>query len=262
MQTKAFTIEVRTPFPWSRLLSYLAHRMIPSVERIEGSGYLRQSAGQEISVTYDEHTERLQVRCAAEVGHEAIRRVKALFATDHESTHIDAHLSRSEPLSRIVQTCAGLRPLGAWSAFELCCRTVLGQQVTVAAANTLMRRLIERCGELTPESVLAADLEKLGMPGARVRTLQSFAKAVHEKQVDLEAAWAQLDGELARLPGFGPWTRTYLAIRLGRDPDAFPATDVGLLRASGASSTGELLKMAEAWRPFRSYAAAYLWMQP
>jgi len=255
------TIKVRTPFPWRRLLGYLSHRLIPSVERIEDTSFVRHWSGSEVRVDYDDATAQLQITCAPKIREDALRRVRFLFQTDHDSGPVDAHLSQSQPLRSIVSACPGLRPLGTWSEFELCCRTILGQQVTVAAANTLMRRLIDRCGELIPEGVLAADLEKLGMPGARVRTLQTFARAVKEGQVDLHQGWPQLDRALASLPGFGPWTRTYLAIRMGRDPDAFPATDVGLLRVSGASSSGQLLELAEVWRPYRAFAAAYLWMQ-
>jgi 3-methyladenine DNA glycosylase/8-oxoguanine DNA glycosylase len=254
------TIEVRTPFPWRRLLSYLSHRLIPSVERIEDTSFVRHRADCEVRVDYDDATAQLHITCAPEVREDALARVRFLFQTDYDSGPIDSHLAQSQPLRSIVSACPGLRPLGTWSGFELCCRTILGQQVTVAAANTLMRRLIDRCGELIPEGVLAADLEKLGMPGARVRTLQTFARAVKEGQVDLNEAWPQLDRALSSLPGFGPWTRTYLAIRLGRDPDAFPATDVGLLRVSGAPSPAELIELAESWRPYRAHAAAYLWM--
>jgi 3-methyladenine DNA glycosylase/8-oxoguanine DNA glycosylase len=83
---------------------------------------------------------------------------------------------------------------------------------------------------------------------------------VKEGSVDLDGSWSDINGALAELPGFGPWTRTYLAIRLGREADAFPASDIGLLRATGASTPAELLQLAESWRPFRAYAAAYLWM--
>lgn len=254
------TINVRTPFPWRRLLAYFSHRMIPGVERIEDASYVRHASGFDVRVDYDDAAEQIHVHCAPEIREDALMRVGFLFQTAHDSAPVDVYLSRSQPLEGIIRACPGLRPLGAWSGFELCCRTILGQQVTVAAANTLMRRLIDRCGDLTPEGVIAADLEKLGMPGARVRTLQTFASAVREGRVDLDQAWPQLDRALAALPGFGPWTRTYLAIRLGRDPDAFPATDVGLLRASGASSAAELLELAERWRPYRAFAAAYLWM--
>ncbi|MDP9142913.1 MAG: DNA-3-methyladenine glycosylase 2 family protein, partial [Pseudomonadota bacterium] len=153
----------------------------------------------------------------------------------------------------------GLRPLGCWDPFELCVRTVLGQQVTVAAANTLMARFVERCEHIAPEQILAADLSNMGMPGRRVETVRALAGAVLDGRLQLDAEWSAIDGALRGVAGFGPWTRHYLAIRLGREPDAFPESDVGLIRAAGAESPKALLQMAEAWRPYRSLAAIYLW---
>jgi DNA-3-methyladenine glycosylase II len=95
-----------------------------------------------------------------------------------------------------------------------------------------------------------------------VETIRNLARAVLEERVQFEMPWKAIDGALKTLPGFGPWTRTYLAIRLGREPDAFPETDLGLIRAAGAASPAELLKKAEAWRPWRAYAATYLWAVP
>ena len=139
-----------------------------------------------------------------------------------------------------------MRPLGAWSPFELCVRTILGQQVTVAAAGTLMRRLVERCGTVTPECVADANFDSIGMPGKRVETIRSFARAVADGRVDFERPWPEVEAALKALPGFGPWTRAYLAIRLGRDPDAFPETDLGLIRAAQVDSPAQLLALAEA----------------
>jgi DNA-3-methyladenine glycosylase II len=258
---ETIAIKVRTPFPWLRLLRYLSRRLIPRAERIEDASYVRNISGREIVVAYDASTASLQIHCESELAARARERISVLFDVAHDASPIDAHLARAQPLRDLIRDCSGLRPLGTWSAFELCCRTILGQQVTVAAANTLMSRLIERCGELTADAVLKADLQKLGMPGARVRTLQTFATVVREGTLDLGGPWPEVDSGLAALPGFGPWTRTYLAIRLGRDADAFPASDVGLLRATGAASTTELLQLAESWRPYRAVAAAYLWMQ-
>ncbi len=257
---ETIAVKVGAPFPWARLLQYLSHRMIPGAERIEGSSYIRRFGDREAMVGFDESSCSLRIQCDAVIAEHTVRRVRVLFDVEHDAARIDAFLSRHEPLGQFVRACPGLRPLGTWSPFELCCRTILGQQVTVAAANTLMGRLIQRCGSLTPEAVLAADLQKLGMPGARVRTLLAFASAAKERKVNLDGSWSDIDAALAELPGFGPWTRTYLAIRLGREADAFPASDIGLLRAVGASSSAELLQLAESWRPFRAYAAAYLWM--
>jgi 3-methyladenine DNA glycosylase/8-oxoguanine DNA glycosylase len=122
-----------------------------------------------------------------------------------------------------------------------------------------MRRLVERCGELSPECVVAANLENMGMPGKRASALQTFAQAVADGRVDFSQPWTSVDAALQTLPGFGPWTRAYLAIRLGRDPDAFPASDIGLIRAANVETPAQLLKLAESWRPMRAYAAIYLW---
>ncbi len=145
-----------------------------------------------------------------------------LFDVEHDHDLIHEHLHRSKPLKQRLANLPGMRPLGAWSPFELCIRTILGQQVTVAAAGTLMRRLVERCGSITPECVVAADVSNMGMPGKRAAALQSFAQAIVDGRVDFSQPWAQVDTALQTLPGFGPWTRAYLAIRLGRDRDVFP----------------------------------------
>jgi 3-methyladenine DNA glycosylase/8-oxoguanine DNA glycosylase len=188
-----------------------------------------------------------------------LKRASALFDVEHDGEPVIAKLRASALLRARVDAVAGLRPLGAWSGFELCVRTVIGQQVSVAAARTLMRRLVERCGEVTPECVAGANLQQIGMPGTRVATIQTFAQAVAESRVTLDAPWAQLEAQLKALPGFGPWTRGYLAIRLGRQADAFPETDLGLIRAANVQTAAALLKLAEAWRPYRAYAATYLW---
>jgi 3-methyladenine DNA glycosylase/8-oxoguanine DNA glycosylase len=99
----------------------------------------------------------------------------------------------------------------------------------------------------------------MGMPGKRVASIQGLARAIIEERIRLSDPWPALDAALATLGGFGPWTRSYLGIRLGRDPDAFAQSDLGLIRAAGASSPAELLRMAEAWRPYRAHAATYLW---
>ena len=100
------------------------------------------------------------------------------------------------------------------------------------------------------------------MPGRRVAAIQGLAVAVRDGLIDLEAPWEQLAAALEAQPGFGPWTLSYLGIRLGRDPDAFPASDAGLLRATATDGSKALERLAERWRPFRALAATYLWMVP
>lgn len=254
------SIDVQTPFPWRALLEYLSIRLIPPVERIEGLSYVRSLPDAEVRVEYDESRECLIATASAPIDtRDAARRISNLFDVRFDAAPMMQHLAQSPLFAERLRRVPGMRPLGTWSPFELCVRTVLGQQVTVAAAATLMRRWMERCGEMMPQAVLAADLDNIGMPAKRVDTIRSLARAVIEQRVDLHAPWAELDAQLQRLPGFGPWTRAYLAIRLGREPDALPASDLGLIRAANVDSPKALMQLAEAWRPYRSYAATYLW---
>lgn len=253
-------LPVRTPFPWPVLLDYYSHRLTPGFESVEGGRYRRIEGKRTITVDYEAESSRLVVNATGRVNQkETLAAAARLFDIEHDHEIIHDHLRRSKPLQKRLKNLPGMRPLGAWSPFELCLRTILGQQVTVAAAGTLMRRLVERCGSVTPECVVAANLDNMGMPGKRVAALQTFAQAVVDARVDFSQRWTQVDEALQTLPGFGPWTRGYLAIRLGRDPDAFPASDIGLIRAANVATPAELLKLAEAWRPMRAYAAIYLW---
>jgi DNA-3-methyladenine glycosylase II len=254
------TLPVCLPFPWEHLLDYLRQRLVPGCEAIEDGEYRRHSSDAQVRVGFDAQQAALRIRTQSALpAAELQRRVAALFAVDYDARAVSSHLARSPGLARRVWAVPGMRPLGAWSPFELCVRTVIGQQVTVAAARTLMQRIVQRCGELTPARLLECDLANVGMPGKRVQTLLGLARAVLEQRVQLQGAWPEVNAGLQTLPGFGPWTRTYLAIRLGREPDAFPETDLGLVRAAQAESPKALLTLAERWRPYRAYAATYLW---
>lgn len=253
-------LPVRSPFPWSNLLEYFARRLIPQFERIDNDCYVRQVGARTIAVAYDCASSQLQVTSNGRVRtDEVIGKVRRLLDIGYDAQIVHKHLRRSQALKRRIARVPGMRPLGAWSPFELCVRTILGQQVTVAAAGTLMRRLVERCGSVTPECVAAANFDSIGMPGKRVEAIRSFARAVRDGRVDFDQPWPHVEIALKALPGFGPWTRAYLAIRLGRDPDAFPETDLGLIRAAKVSSAAQLLALADSWRPYRAYAATYLW---
>jgi len=253
-------VAVRTPFPWRHMLDYFAHRLIPQFERIEHDCYVRQVGARAIAVAYDPASAQLQVTANGRVKAEPVlHNVGRLLDVSYDAERIHKHLRRSPVLKRRIANVPGMRPLGAWSPFELCVRTILGQQVTVAAAGTLMRRLVERCGTVTPECVADANFVSIGMPGKRVDTVRTFARAVADRRVDFERPWSEVEAALKELPGFGPWTRAYLAIRLGRDPDAFPETDLGLIRAAQVDSPAQLLALSDAWRPYRAYAATYLW---
>lgn len=253
-------LPLREPLPWATLLAYLQPRLIPGVEQVDATSFERRSGTGRVRVALNRAGSALRIATDGAVDRcDARARVTRLFGLAEDTRAAVRYLARSPVLAPRLAGTPGLRALGCWDPFELCLRTVLGQQVTVAAAGTLMRRLVERCGEITPGAVLAADLSNMGMPERRVETLRRLARALQDGALRLDGAWPEIDAGLQALPGFGPWTRSYLAIRLGREPDAFPETDVGLIRAAGAESPADLLRRAEAWRPYRALAAIYLW---
>jgi AraC family transcriptional regulator of adaptative response / DNA-3-methyladenine glycosylase II len=172
---------------------------------------------------------------------------------------------------------------GAWDGFELAVRAVLGQQVTVVGARTLAGRLTETVGQPltsaaggdealthlfpTAEAVAAIDPIGIGLTRTRAATLRGIAQAMADDP-RLLRAYETLEETVAKLealPGVGAWTAHYIAMRALREPDAFPASDLGLLRAletpEGRPSPKALLERAEAWRPWRAYAAMRLWLQ-
>jgi AraC family transcriptional regulator of adaptative response / DNA-3-methyladenine glycosylase II len=214
-----------------------------------------------------------------------VARIRRVFDLGADVALIGAHLSQDPRLAPLIAARPGLRAPGGWDGFELAIRAILGQQVTVTAGRQLAARLIGICGSdmpasasdgrageglarvfPTPAQVASADLGSLGMPGARRRTLQAMAEAALDDP-DLFRAAGSIDDTIAKLcaiKGVGEWTAHYIALRVVREPDAFPASDIGILRgatpAGGARPTPqELLRMAENWRPWRAYAAQHLW---
>ena len=206
-------------------------------------------------------------------------RLRRLFDLDADPLSFGPHLSGAHGLSARMDALLGIRIPGAWDGFELAVRAILGQQVTVKGATTLTGRLVDKLGEAlpdqlsgsglartfpSPDAVAAFDLRTIGIPAARAAALHALAEAVATGTLNLDPA-ADPDTTRARLtaiPGVGPWTAEYVAMRALRDPDAFPAGDLGLRKAvsSGAPvSSRELRTMAEAWRPWRAYAAMLLW---
>jgi AraC family transcriptional regulator of adaptative response / DNA-3-methyladenine glycosylase II len=211
-----------------------------------------------------------------------IDRVRRVFDLGADPEAIDAHLAEDPALAPLVAQRPGLRVPGAWDGFELAVRAILGQQITVRAAVGLAGRLVQRYGEplaepvavqdgLThvfprPERVAPVDLSTLGMPRNRAKALSSMAAAIVNDPHVLGSGRSLHDcvKHLASLPGIGEWTAQYIAMRELREPDAFPASDVALLRAMGGiegrtPTPRELLARAERWRPWRAYAAQHLW---
>jgi AraC family transcriptional regulator, regulatory protein of adaptative response / DNA-3-methyladenine glycosylase II len=206
-----------------------------------------------------------------------VARVRHIFDLDADIATIDAHLSKNG-LRDSVEHLGGVRVPGAFDGFELTVRAVLGQQVTVKGATTLMSRLTVAFGSeaesgdpmlthLSPTAErLAAssvsEIRSIGLPGARAATLLALGESVASGKLAIEAPRrdpTELARQLTDLPGVGPWTANYVAMRAAHWSDAFPATDVALRRATGKPAN-ELSHMAEQWRPWRAYAAMRLWM--
>jgi AraC family transcriptional regulator of adaptative response / DNA-3-methyladenine glycosylase II len=187
---------------------------------------------------------------------------------DADPAAVAAVLAGDPALAPLIEARPGLRVPGAWDGFELAVRAILGQQVSVRGATTLTGRLAERYGKSLaepeagllsvfprPEALADAQVEAIGMPAARAETIRRLARAVASDRLSLSptAPFAETRACLLEIPGIGPWTAEYVAMRALRDPDAFPASDLWLRRA------GATERRAESWRPWRAYAAVHLW---
>jgi AraC family transcriptional regulator of adaptative response / DNA-3-methyladenine glycosylase II len=202
-----------------------------------------------------------------------------LLDLDAEPAVVREHLGTDPSMGPLIERHPGLRVPGATEGFDAALRAVLGQQVSVRAASTLSGRLAALLGEpldaaFADEHVLrlpvtAARLAEaseaavagIGLPRARARTAIALARAVAERTVHLAPGTeiGPTRAALLQIPGIGEWTAEYILLRAVRWPDAFPAGDLGLRKAAGGISAAALRQRAEAWRPWRSYAAAYLW---
>lgn len=287
----------REPFDGPSLLRFLADRAIPGVEEVTANRYtrtVRTPGGPgliELLVPSPGDGPRpadapgpgqvlLRARLAGLRGvGQVVSRCRQLLDLDADPQAIAGTLAADTLLAPLVAAQPGLRVPGAYDGFELAVRAVLGQQVSVAAASTFAGRLAARFGaglELAgspaadgqpgpgllfprPEDLAEADLSGLGLTGARQLTLRALAAAAAAGRLSLDpgADPEETAARLAGLPGIGPWTISYILLRAAGDPDAFPATDLGLRRALTRLGTDP--GRADRWRPWRAYAAIHLW---
>lgn len=261
------------PLAWDELLAYLAARAIPGVESVDGRTYRRTVRVEDAPVVVELEHEQPVVSLtlsppSAESLGAIVETARQAFDLDADPEQIALVLERDQALRPLVEQRPGLRVPGAWDGFELAVRAVLGQQVSVRGATTLAGRLVARFGEplaasadgLThafprPEDLLDADVAAIGIPGARAETIRKLAGAVSTGTFRLSpsAPFDETRAALVALPGIGPWTAEYVALRALRDPDAYPAGDLGLRKAGATQAR------AEVWRPWRAYAAVHLW---
>ena len=273
---------------FAHLLDFYRARAFAGVEAVNQTSYARliRLPGGAGSFGVQHVRGALQLSCSLKDLSQlprVVARVKRMFDLDAPQAAVRAHLTRDKLLAPALRITT-LRVPCAWDAYELAVRAVLGQQVSVKAATTLAGRLVAQFGEpahinsaaqagLThwfPEaSVLAhtkpAALQTIGLVRARAETLVALAR-----HIATEPEWAvrytgleAFTEQMTALPGIGPWTAQYVAMRGFADPDAFPAADLGLLRSARslgiATTPRELERHAERWRPWRAYAAQVLW---
>lgn len=253
-------LNYRPPYDWSAFLNFVRFRAIAGLEAVDEESYHRNG----IVVRHNADGNCLIARIdPANVSRlrSVVEQIRFFFDLRANTREIAAHLRKSPVLKEVVGRKGGLRLPGCWDAFELAVRAILGQQVTVKGASTLAARLVERFGPPKPEILAEADLTRIGLTKARGESLRALARAVCDGSLRFDGSVVpgEVIERLCELPGVGPWTANYIAMRALGDPDAFPAADLGLLKASGVSSARRLEELAEAWRPWRSYAALYLW---
>ena len=290
VETLQLRVAYKPPFDWAQMVAFLGPRATPGVEAIDLSSYRRAFATDAgygvLEVAPSAKGSFLTMSARAPAASELLaltERVRSLFDLGLDPDAVSAQLVRDPILKDSVRARPGLRVPGAWDAFELAVRAILGQQVSVAGATTLTGRLVTRFGrpldpsvvpasqrgELThvfpgPSSLAGARIETIGVPRARAAAIRALAAEVDSGKLVL-GALVGLEEAVARLielPGIGPWTAHYIAMRALREPDAFPSSDLVLRRTASRGrmvSSASLEERAERWRPWRSYAAMHLW---
>ena len=287
-------LPLATPFHRRGALDHLRPRATPSVEAVDGTRYRRtlvvcgnpgvievDLAGPVDDDTGADHLELVAHLPTFDSIIDDVARIRTMFGLDDDPAEAAPTLLADDLLAPLVEAGPGRRVIGGWDRFETAVRVVIGQQVSVAGATTLAGRLVEAHGPPLPATVAGlghvfpppdalVDLDPngLGMPRSRVATIEALARAVLDGTLDLYGASepGTLRRQMLALPGVGPWTADVVAMRSARDPDAFPAGDLGLRQALGrllgtddVPNAEDVAAHAERWRPHRALAAQYLW---
>ncbi len=275
-----FHLGFRPPYNWNAMLDFLAPRCTPGVDLVENSSYRRSisvdGARGWLEVSFHEENHCLIARVHFPHPHSLFtitERIRRMFDLDADWQSIEATLASDPMLPRLMKANPGVRLPGSWDSFELTVRAVLGQQISVKGATTLAGRMARLFGKPfspakglthlfpTAEALAKADLAPVGLTNARAQTIQVLAKAVTRGEIRFDGVLDTADfiSRITELPGIGNWTAQYIAMRALADPDAFPSGDIALMRGLAVDSARELEQRAEAWRPWRAYAAIYLW---
>lgn len=274
----------RPPLDWIAMSGFLAGRTIPGLEQVDGNFYRRtinineQTGVIELQHVPDESHLLLRVWLPSyENAMKVVERARRIFDLSADPLQINEHLRRDPLLTEAIEKTPGLRVPGAWDGFELAVRAVLGQQISVSAARTLASRFAAAFGSAidspfatlttifpAPEKIAdldASELTKLGILPKRTQTILALATALANCELVLTPGvdvLATID-KLKTITGIGEWTAQYIAMRALTWPDAFPHTDLGVMKALGEKNPKRILQIGEAWQPWRAYAVMHLW---
>ena len=274
-----FRLPYRPPYDWQSMLRFLAARAAPGVEAVEHGIYRRsisvQSCPGYFEISLDKSKDSLLVRVQFGDPRSLFfitERVRAMFDLNADWADIVKSLRSDPALRRHVEGDPGLRVPGCWNGFELAVRAILGEQISLTGTTLLCGRIVRAFGQRlttapglthlfpTAEVLATAKLGGIGLRGGGAETINALARAVCDGQIHFEGVIDSEDlvTQLSSVPGVGKSTAQYVAMRALNEPDAFPSGERGLQRALGVRSFRELERRAEAWRPWRAYAAMYL----
>lgn len=289
IKEKVFEVRLfyRPPFHWPGIIQFLQDRAVSGLEDVDAGAYRRRirrngkSGVIEVRPIPGESFLLLKGPSRLRAHQEEIaEQVRRLFDLETDPGAMEDHFRKDPILGDLVRAYPGLRVPGAWDGFEIAVRAIVGQQISVKAAGTMVGRLVERYGPVvgrgegfgsgrlfpSPRRLAQAPMEEMGLIAARARTIRLLSEAVDQGRVVLEPG-----GELSRIvtqltafPGIGDWTANYIAMRACGQQDAFPAGDLVLRRIMADVGRPPLtekqaLVKARDWRPYRAYATIYLW---
>ncbi|MGH9559543.1 MAG: DNA-3-methyladenine glycosylase 2 family protein [Bryobacteraceae bacterium] len=261
-----FRLGYRPPYDWDSLIEFLSARAIPGVEFVDGGEYRRtisldgRAGTIRVRPVAGKHALEAQIRFPDPAAlFRIVERARKIFDLGADPAEVASHLKKDPRLKPEVSARPGMRVPGCWGGFEMAVRAIVGQQVSVKGASTLAGRIAKSFGTSFEDAmvfpaaaVLAeADLATVGVTKQRARSIRELARAVADGQIPFDGSLdpEQFERRITEIHGIGPWTAQYIAMRLG-EPDAFPSGDLYLRNWA---------RDAEKWRPWRAYAAMYLW---
>lgn len=284
-------LNYRPPFDFQGMLSFFKLRQLPGIEHVTENIYQRSitldntSGWIDVSQICGKNALKLTVSLDnLALLDKVIHQVRSIFDLDADMSVIQGHLSKDPLLAKVINENQGIRLPGCWDMFEFSIRAILGQQVSVKAATTLAGRIADQYGAKlatnhahlnlcfpTVKQLINADFKQIGLTQSRIDTLKRWIAfySAHPTIFDDYQSLDDLEKQLTALKGIGPWTVNYLAMRGLSAPNAFPASDLGIIKALSSDtvsednkkiSTKQILARAQSWQPWRAYAAIYLWL--